>query len=94
MRKSEYWELLKPIVAKYRQHGYSFWRSRVGGEPITFEDATAHGTEYQVEIDAIWDGKADGDIRVMFSIDDGGWRAYCPVCDDFIIAPDGRFVGE
>ena len=94
MRKAEYLELLKPTVAKYRQHGYSFWRSRIGSEPITFEDTTNKGTEYQVEIDAFRDDKPEGDIRVMFAIDDGGWRAFLPVCDDFIIAPDGKFIGE
>jgi hypothetical protein len=25
----------------------------------------------------------------MVSIDDGGWRAFLPLTDDFIIAPDG-----
>jgi hypothetical protein len=28
------------------------------------------------------------------SIDDGGWRAFLPWTDSFIIAPDGSFVGE
>jgi hypothetical protein len=31
---------------------------------------------------------------ILGSIDDGGWRALRPLCDDFILAPDGRFVGE
>lgn len=36
----------------------------------------------------------DGAIRVIGSIDDGGWRAFRPLSDDFIRAPDGTFVGE
>jgi hypothetical protein len=35
-----------------------------------------------------------GPLRVLGSIDDGGWRALSPLCDDFVLAPDGRFVGE
>jgi hypothetical protein len=30
------------------------------------------GTEYQVEIQAMWDSKRRGDIRVFVSVDDGG----------------------
>ncbi len=50
--------------------------------------------EYTVEINITWDDRAGGDIRVMASIDDGGWRAFIPLCEDFIMAPDGSFVGE
>jgi hypothetical protein len=28
------------------------------------------------------------------AVDDGGWRAFVPVTDDFMIAPDGSFVDE
>jgi hypothetical protein len=30
----------------------------------------------------------------MGAIDDGGWRSFAPLADDFIVAPDGSFVGE
>jgi hypothetical protein len=53
------------------------------------------GTPYQVEIGIVWDDKPGGDVRVLASIDDGGFRsAFSPMCDDFIMAPDGTFVGE
>ncbi len=53
------------------------------------------GVEYQVEVLALWDeGRPGGNLRVMVSIDDGGWRAFKPLTEDFIIAPDGSFVGE
>lgn len=94
MGRAEYLELLKPIVAEYRQHSYTFWRSRVGDEPITLQNSTSDGTEYQVEIEAFWDEFPDGDIRVLFSIDDGGWRAFIPVCEDFIISPGADLIGE
>jgi hypothetical protein len=48
-----------------------------------------------VEVLALWDeGRPGGNLRVMVSIDDGGWRAFKPLTEDFIIAPDGSFVGE
>ena len=52
------------------------------------------GTVYQLEIQAVWDGRKGGDLRVMGSIDDKGWRAFAPLISDFIVRPDGTFVGE
>ena len=54
------------------------------------------GTTYQIGINAVWDDwGSGGDLRVMGSIDDMTfWRAIRPLCDDFIMAPDGSFVGE
>jgi hypothetical protein len=47
-----------------------------------------------MEIQCFWDSHPQGDIRVVADIDDGGISAYFPMSDDFIVAPDGHFVGE
>jgi hypothetical protein len=60
----------------------------------TFEIAGPSGTRYQLEIQAMWDRNPGGKLRILGCIDDGGWRAFVPVTDDFLIDPDGRFVGE
>jgi hypothetical protein len=52
------------------------------------------GVMYNVEVQAFWDSGKPGNLRVMASVDDGGWRAFRPVCDDFILSPDGSFIGE
>jgi hypothetical protein len=53
------------------------------------------GETYNIEIGAVWDDREQMNLRVMGSIDDGGWRALVvPLCDDFIMRPDGSFVGE
>ena len=52
------------------------------------------GVSYQVEILAVWDGLQPGNLRVIVAVDDGRWRAFIPLSEDFIIAPDGSFVGE
>ncbi len=49
---------------------------------------------YQVETVAVWDGGKEGDLRVMVTVDDGGWRAFVPLSEHFILAPDGSLVGE
>ena len=53
------------------------------------------GAPYDVEVQALWDGPRvhDGDLRVMVS----GWepgRQGVGTTEDFIMAPDGTFVGE
>jgi hypothetical protein len=55
------------------------------------------GITYQREVYAFWDGgrrAVDGDLRVSVAIDDGGWSAFSPLVEDFIISPTGEFVGE
>jgi hypothetical protein len=45
-------------------------------------------------VEVHWDDRPGGALRVLGTIDDGGWRALKPLCDDLLLAPDGRFVGE
>jgi hypothetical protein len=60
------------------------------------EYATAlSGERYQLEIDAMWDGRPHGDLRVWVLIDNGTPATVRrPLQRDFIIRPDGSFVGE
>jgi hypothetical protein len=52
------------------------------------------GGKYQIELQAFWDDQPDGNIRVLGSIDDGGMQSIFPLSSDFIVSPDGQFVGE
>ena len=63
-------------------------------EPATIERRGESGVTYQLEVQVLWDDRPGGNLRVLVSIDDGGWRSLVPVSDDFIVAPDGSFVGE
>jgi hypothetical protein len=42
----------------------------------------------------MWDGRDRINILVVGSIDDGGLRAFVPLCDSFIARPDESFIGE
>lgn len=64
------------------------------GKPETAQITGEDGRPYQLESQAFWDRGNGGDVRVMVAADDGGWRAYKPLCGDFIMRPDGSFVGE
>lgn len=94
MDKNAYLDLLAPIVADYRTRGYAFWLPYVTGDVIVLDATAPDGTKCCVEINAMWDDKPNGNIRVIAAIDDGGWRAISPVSDSFIIAADDTFVGE
>jgi hypothetical protein len=78
---------------EWRRRTYAELADEVG-QSRQFEAVGASGTQYQVDVLVRWDDKPNGDIRVLVEIDDGGWRAVFPLSDDFIVGPDGRFVGE
>jgi hypothetical protein len=54
----------------------------------------ADGKAYQLEIQAMWDAEKNGNIRVLVAISGGGLSDLVPLCRDFVITPDGSFVGE
>jgi hypothetical protein len=69
-------------------------RDRLLDKPETDETTGPSGVEYQRETYAVWDDAREGDLRVFVAVDDGGRRAYAPLVESFIVAPDGSFVGE
>jgi hypothetical protein len=64
------------------------------GQLETLEISGPSGANYQLEFQFFWDDKPRANVRVIGSIDDGGWRAYFPPTASFILGPEGNFVGE
>ena len=93
MNKVEARRLLHDQLQPWRERSYADLRSEIGASRH-FERTGQSGTSYQGSVSVFWDDKPNGAIRVAASIDDGGWRAFVPLTDDFILAPDGTFVGE
>ena len=85
--------LIKSELDKLRQLAYSELVTMIGN-PSTKEVIADDGKWYQLETEVFWDNKRPKDLRVMVAADDGGWRAFKPLTGDFIIRPDGSFVGE
>jgi hypothetical protein len=93
MDKAEARQVLAGKIAELRRWSYTDLLRFM--EPEGLEVAGPSGTIYQLEVQAFWDDKRSRHLRVLASIDDGGWRAFfAPLCDDFIIALDGSFIGE
>lgn len=94
MDKEEAGEILAAYVARYRAKSYAELVALIGDVQV-HEAAGDSGAGYVLEFDVLWDRKPNGDIRVVGGIDDGGLRsAFAPLSDDFILTPDGDFVGE
>jgi hypothetical protein len=93
VNKTEALSLLEATLLEYRNRPYEALRAMID-ETKTFDSTAPSGVAYQLEIQALWDNRRGGPIRVIGSIDDGGWRSYKPLTADFIMAPDGSFVDE
>jgi hypothetical protein len=94
MDKAEAKLIIGEELSRYRDRSYEELLSLMD-QSETFWRSSPSGTNYQIQIRAFFDDyKAQRDLRIVGSIDDGGWRAFIPLCDDFIMAPDGSFVGE
>jgi hypothetical protein len=93
MNKNEASKILTESLVKYRELSYHQLRQQID-RVETEEVVGPSGTWYYLEFQILWDGKPDGDIRVMGSIDDGGLRAFGLFTDSFIKGPSGEFVGE
>jgi hypothetical protein len=93
MNKAEALAILETGLESYRELPHAELL-RLRDESVGLEVEGDGGTTYQVKFYAFWDGEPGGDLRVCGAIDDGGWRAFSPLTSDFIISPDGSFVGE
>jgi hypothetical protein len=94
MDKAHALRALGEVLDRYRADPYDVLVSRIDQDPIIEERPGPAGGTYQVEIISVWDDRPGGNVRVMGSIDDGGWRAILPVTRSFIKHAAGGFVGE
>ena len=93
MDKTEAKKILTEQLERYRKRSHAELTQLIDQQE-TLTVVGASGTEYGLEFEAFWDGEPGEDLRVIGSIDDGGWRAFKPLNDDFIMRNDGSFVGE
>jgi hypothetical protein len=93
MNQAEALSIAQAEVAELRQETYSQRVERLIDNQENIERVGASGASYQIELQAFWDNKPNGNVRVIVSIDDGGMRAFSPLTEDFIRAP-GSFIGE
>ena len=93
MDKEQAREVLARAMRSYRAKSYGDLRGLIGRVDAQVI-ANPDGPDFQVEIEAFWDDRPDGSICVSGGIDDGGWSAFAPLGDNFIMAPNGSIVGD
>jgi len=74
MDKREAHEVLEQQLKRYRGRTYAELQGLVG-HPEAFEAHGSSGSHYQLEVEAVWDDRRGGNLRIVASIDDGGVRA-------------------
>lgn len=95
MNKREAMQIAEAELLQRRRLSYAELRSRIIRQEEEHLDIRGASEQaYQVEVQYFWDGAEAGPIRVMVSIDDGGWRAFSPLHVAFIKAADDTFIGE
>ena len=85
--------VLQSHLARYRGESHAALQ-RLLGAPETADVHGPSGTSYQIAVQAAWDDRPGGNLRVVGGIDDRGWRAFAPMTESFVVAPDGSFVGD
>lgn len=86
--------LLTAKLARWRGRTYGELRARIDDAPTTTELRSASGAVSSIQVQVFWDAAPGAALRVLGAIDDGGLRAFVPLTDGFLLAPDGTFVGE
>lgn len=93
MDKNEAQGMLEGELDLYRKKTYVELVELIG-EIFAYEIEAPSGRPYQIEIQMRWDLKEGGEIRVLGSVDDGGWRAFFPLTHGFLMNPAGEIIGE
>ncbi len=86
MDKSEAKRVLVKHLGKYKAKTYAELKELID-ELEVCEITGRSGVLYQLEVQVIWDDKPNGLIRSIAAIDDGGWRAYCPLSGGLLVSP-------
>ena len=89
MNSGEAGRLLLAELEAYRAWTYERLCGLIGSPKRTTEIVGLSGTRYYVDIYAAWESRPNGEVRVFGCIDDGGWRAFFPLSEVFVRAPDG-----
>jgi hypothetical protein len=86
MDRNEALAVLRKQLDRLERAGYEALAARVG-ENVALEVRGGSGTGYQVELTTVWDAAPGGAIRILGSVDDGGWRAFHPLCETRLLEP-------
>jgi len=86
MKTAEAQQILTEELEYFKDKSYAELIDRVG-ENLSYEKEAPDGCSYQLEVLILWDSEPQKAIRIVASIDDGGWRAFFPLTDSILKLP-------
>ena len=88
MNTEEARQIIQDELVVYEKKLYAELASLID-EEFHSEKQGPGGAQYQIEILVLWDSTPKGAIRIIGSIDDGGWRAFLPLTEAILKYPEG-----
>ena len=74
-------ELLMQEVVRTEALSYAEAKGLIASGLRTIDVIGSDKKKYQIEVQAFWDSKKEGDVRMLCSIDDGGLGAFVPLTE-------------
>ena len=88
-------KILAQQVEEITQRSYSELSSLMGARNIATCDGTGEsGTEYEAEIESVWNAEEGGDIRVNVVLFEKGFNSCIPVTSSFVMKSDGTVLSS
>ena len=85
--------VLAEQLQPYRGMGYKTLQ-RLLAEADIFEIRGPSGASSRLQIEAVWDDRPGGNLRVFGLLENGeGLGAHAPLTEEFIIASTGAIIG-
>jgi hypothetical protein len=90
MDKVEARKVLSEFVEELQKKPYDELVQLISN-PICVEVKGSTGAQYQIEYEALWDSEPNGLLRIIASIDDGGFiSAMFPITLSFLVDSQGE----
>ena len=93
MDNNEAGQLLEAQLEEWRRRSYAEL-SRDVGRWCRFETTGQSGERYEGLIQVFSLGGPEAPVKVVGSIDDGGWRTFVPLIKEFAVMPDQTVPSE
>jgi hypothetical protein len=85
--------VLTEQLLPYRGEGYKALQ-RLLAAPDIFEIQGPSGSAYRLQIEAVWDDRPGGTLRVFGLLEDGeGLSTFAPITGEFTIVSTGAIIG-
>jgi hypothetical protein len=92
MDKTEARQVLEDFLGELKQKSYAELQAFLSN-PACIERRGPSGITYQIEYEAVWDFREGGDLRLIASIDDGGFMSsLLPMTSGFLISSNGQIL--